>query len=109
MCDLTHITISSRTTCIQSETFVQLFMSEVLLTFIMCDVVVIDDGSTFKCAFIDMCTKLKINHWCLAQGNHRGNSVEHYHRYLNKTQAIAGNDQGTNAFINQNAKTSQYA
>ena len=75
----------------------------------MCSVVVIDDGSTFKGDFISMCTKFKINHWCLARGNHRGNSIERYHRYLNKTQAIAGNDRCTNTVIIQNSKTSQYA
>ena len=109
MCDLTQFVISSSTTCIQSETLAQLFMVDVLLTFGVCSVVVIDDGSTFKGAFISMCTKLKINHWCLTCGNHRVNSVERCHRYLNKTQAIAGNDRCTNTVIIQNSKTSQYA
>ena len=93
MCDLIQFTVSSVTNYILAEALAQLFMVDVLLTFGMCSVVVIDDGSTFKSVFIAMCTKLKINYWCLAQGNHRGNSVERYHRYLNKTQSIAGNDQ----------------
>ena len=80
MCDLTQFTISSSTTYIQSETIAQLFIADVLLTFGMCSIVVIDDGNTFKCAFIEMCKKLKINHWCLARGNHRGISVERYYR-----------------------------
>ena len=44
----------------------------------------------------------------MSRGNHRENSVEHYHHYLNKTQAIAGSNRGTNLVILQNAKTSQY-
>ena len=35
--------------------------------------------------------------------------MERYHRFLNKTQAIAGTDRGTHSAILQNAKTSQYA
>ena len=93
MCDLTQFTISSVTNCILAETLAQLFMVDVLLTFGMCSVVVIDDGSPFKGIFVTMCTKLKPNYWCLAQGNHRGNSVEKYHRYLDKTQSTTGNDQ----------------
>ena len=99
MFDLTQFVISSSTTCIQSETLAQLFVADVLLTFRMCSVVVIDDGSIFKGAFISMCTNLNINHWSLARGNHMGNSVERYHRYLNKIQAIARDDRGANAVI----------
>ena len=56
-----------------------------------------------------MCIKLDLTYWYLSQGNYRGNSVERYHRFLNKTQAIAGNDRGTHAVYIQNSKTSQYA
>ena len=42
-------------------------------------------------------------------GYHRGLSVERYHRFLNKTQAIVGNNRGTHKVFIQNAKTSQYA
>ena len=70
--------------------------------------VVIDDGSSFKGMVITMCTNLGFAYWCLSRGN-RGNSVESYHRFLNKTQAIAGNDRGTHEVYFQNAKTSQYA
>ena len=45
----------------------------------------------------------------LSRRHHKGNSVEYYHRFLNKTQAIASNDRGTQDFYIQNSKTSQYA
>jgi hypothetical protein len=35
--------------------------------------------------------------------------VERYHRFLNKTQTIAGQDRGTHQVFTKNAKTSQYA
>ena len=82
----------------------QLFMSDIVMNFGMCSVVVIDDNSTFNIVFILMCKHLKINYWCLSQGNYHGNSVECYHRFLDKTQTISGNDRGTNIVIKQNAK-----
>ena len=109
MCDLTQFVVSSVTHDIDAVALAQLFMSDIVMTFDMCSVVVIDDGSTFKGVFMLMCKHLKINYWCLSRGNHHGNSVERYHRFLNKTQTIAGNDRGTNIVIKQNAETSQYA
>ena len=108
MCDLTQFTVSSVANCILAETLAQLFMADMLLTFGICSVVVIDNVSTFKGAFITICINLKINSWCLARGNHRGNLLDRYHRYLNKTQQIADNDRVTNLVVIQNAKTSQY-
>ena len=55
-----------------------------------------------------MYTSHNINHWCISRGNHRSNSVERYHRFLNKTQVINGNSRGTHDIYIQNAKTSQY-
>ena len=83
-------------------------VSDVIMTFGMCSVVVIDDGSTFNSAFIKMCISLNINHWCLSRDNHRGDSVERYHRFLNKTQTINDSDQGTYDIYIQNTKTSQH-
>ena len=83
-------------------------MPDVILSFDMCSVVGIDDRSTFKGTYIAMCQALKICYWCLSQGNHKGNSVESYHRFLNKTQVISANDCGTNQVFIYNAKTSQY-
>ena len=84
-------------------------MSEIILSFDMRSVVVIGDGINFKSAFISMCKALKTNFWCLSRGNHRGMSVERYHRFLNKTQTISGSNRGTYSVILQNSKTSQYA
>ena len=56
-----------------------------------------------------MCKHLKLTYWALSRGNHKGMSVEHYHRFLNKTQAIMGNDKNTHLTYLQNANTSQYA
>ena len=63
----------------------------------------------FKATFQEMCTRLKITLWTLSRGNHKGNSAERYHQFLDKTQAIARNDRGTHKVFIRNAKTSQYA
>ena len=104
MDDISQFIISSPTTDITAVHLGKLFMAEVIFAYGMCSVVVIDDGSSFKGVFILMCTKLGITYWCLSRGNHRGNSVERYHRFLNKTQAIAGNDRVTHDVYLQNAK-----
>ena len=56
-----------------------------------------------------MCKLLKLTFWPLSRGNHKGNSVERYHRFLNKTQTISGQNRGTYEVFHQNIKTSQYA
>ena len=81
MCDLTQFVVSSPTEDITAVALSELFMSSVVLTFGMCSVVVVDDGSSFKGVFEDMCKALNIHYWCLSRGNHKGNSVERYHRF----------------------------
>ena len=109
ICDISQFVISSPTTDITSVHLCQLFMSDVILVLEMCLVAVIDDGSLFKNVFMNMCTSLDITYWYLSRGNHKGNLVEHYHWFLNMTQAIVGNNRGTHKFYLQNAKMSQYA
>ena len=77
MRDLTQFVVSSQTTDITAVALAELSMSQVVLTFGMCSVVVVDDESNFKNVFLEM--------WCLSRGNHTGNSVERYHRFINKT------------------------
>ncbi len=108
MCDLTQFVVSIPTTDISAAQLSQLFTEQVLLTFGMCAVIVVDDGSTFKSEFESMCNILKLHLWPLARGNHKGNSVERYHRYLNKVMTIQGNALGTNNNFHRIAKTAQY-
>ena len=64
----------------------------------MVAVVVVDADSRFRSTFEAMCKLLKLTF-----------SVERYHRFLNKTQTISGQDRGTHEVFHQNIKTSQYA
>lgn len=108
MCNISQFVVSSPTTDITVAHLAQLFMKYVVLSFDMCSVVIIDDVTSFKQVFKLMCENLAITYWCLSRGNHQGNSVEYYHRFLNKTHAIAGNNRGTDKVYIQHAKTSQY-
>ena len=108
MCDLTQFVISTPTFDITAGRLATIFMEQVVLSFGMCAVVVVDDGSSFKGLFEEMCQLLKITFWALSRGNHKGLSVERYHRYLNKTQTIVGNDRGTHHTFLQNCKVTQY-
>lgn len=52
MCDVTQFVSLSPTTSIDTVALAQLFMSDVLLYFGVCSILVIDDGSTFQNASI---------------------------------------------------------
>ena len=84
-------------------------MEQVVLNFGMVAIVVVDADSRFLSKFEAMCKILKLTFWPLSRGNHKGNLAEHYHRFLNKTQTIHGQDRGTNEVFHQNVRISQYA
>ena len=108
MCDLTQFVISILVKEATSETLAELFMEQVVLSFGMVAVIVVDADSKFLGAFQAMCTALDIELWPLARSDYKGLLVEKYHRFLNKTQAIAGAETGTHQSFTQNYKTSQY-
>ena len=84
--------LSSKDTAL-SENLAQLFMEQVVLSFGMVAVVVVDVDSKLLHNYKDMCATLDITCWPLSRGNHRM-SAERYHRFLNKTQTIVGEDRG---------------
>lgn len=109
MCDLSQFVVACVTNDITAVSLADLYMSEVLLKYGMTAVVVIDDGNTFKGVFAQMCSILNITLWTLSKGNHKGLSVERFHRFLNKTQTIAGHSVGTHAVFSRNVRLSAYA
>ena len=109
MCDLTQFIVSCILIDTRSEALSKIFIEQVILTFGMVAVVVVDADNRFRSTFEAMCKLLKLTFWPLSRGNHKGNSVERYHRFLNKTQTISGQDRGTHEVFHQNIKTSQYA
>ena len=108
MCNLTKFVIYYAVRNINAEFLAKTFMEDIAMFFGMTDMVVVDSDSKFRSIFEEMCTALKIHYWPLAQVNHKGLLVKQYHRYLNKTQSIAGQDCGTHLINIQNSKTLQY-
>ena len=109
MCDLTQFVISFIVKEANYMNLGKLFMKQVVLSFGMVTVVVVDTDSKFLYFFKDMCKRLDISVCPLSRGNHKGMSVERYHRFLNKTQTINGEDRGLYHTFIENSKTSQYA
>ena len=109
MCDITQFTIATPTFNITAAYLATQFMEHVVLTFGMCAVVVIDDGSPFKSTFKELCDILRIRYWVLARANHKGLTVERFHRFVNKVETIAGTDRGTHNGFVRTAKTAQFA
>ena len=109
MCDLTQFFISIIMKEANSMNLGKLFMEQVVLSFGMVAVVVVDADSKFLHFFKNVCKQLDINLWPLSRGNHKGMSVKCYHRFLNKTQTINDEDRGSHHTIIENSKTSQYA
>ena len=52
-------------------------------------IVVLNDGTPFKEAFVVMCQELNLNYDVLAKRNHKGLTVEFFYRFLNKSVTIA--------------------
>ena len=92
-----------------TEMLGKLFLENVVFTFGMVSVVVVDAESKFLGMFEEMCKAFGFKFWALSRGNHKGNRVEKYHRFLNKTQTIVGQERGTHLSFIENCKTSQYA
>ena len=96
MCDMSQFVIVVPVPNESSATLSPFFMQHVLVKFVLCHLVVLDDGSPFKGAFIAMCNALRLNYDVLAKRNHKGLTVEHFHRFFNKSVTIAVEDRGTN-------------
>ena len=110
LCDLTQFVVCMDVTACQTSSHLAIvFTREVIMTFGMVAVLVVDADSKFLKDFEIMCQILRIHLWPLSRGNHKGNSVERFHRFLNKTQTIRGNDRGTHQIFFENAKTTQFA
>ena len=71
MCDLTKFIVSSNMTDIKSEVLAKLFVEEVVLSFEMVDVVVVDSESRFRGEFQEICKTIQITFWPLSCGNHK--------------------------------------
>ena len=96
MCNMSQFVVVVPVPNESSDTLPSFFMQHFLMTFGLCNLVFLDNGIPFKGAFIAMCDALSLNYDVLAKRNHKGLTVEHYHRFLNKSVTIGAEDRGTN-------------
>ena len=66
------------------------------MTFGVCHLVVIDDGTPFKNAFVAMCKTLDLIYDIIVKRYHKGLTDEHFRRFLNKIVTIAMEDRQNN-------------
>ena len=76
MCDLTQFVVSMLITDATAEHLGKIFMEQVVLTFGLVAVVVVDADSKFLGLFEDMCHRLGFIFWPLSRGYHKALSVE---------------------------------
>ena len=62
------------------------------MKFGLCHLVIIDDGTPLKSAFVAICKALDMNYDILAKSNHKELTVEHFRHFLNKAVTIAIKD-----------------
>ena len=76
MCDMSQFVVVVPVTNESSAILAENFFQHVLMKFGLCHLVVINDGTPFKNAFVAMCTALDLNYEILAKRNHKGLTVE---------------------------------
>ena len=79
ICDLTQFVIPIVVADPNAEILAKLFMEQVVLSFGMVAIVVVDADSKFLGVFMVMCKALDIWFWLLSRGNHKSLGVEMYH------------------------------
>ena len=100
MYDMSQFVIVVPVTKKSSATLAENFFQHVLMKFGLYHLVVIDDGTPFKGDSVAMCTALELNYDILTKRNHKGLTVKHFHRFLNKAATIAMEDrQGNDVFV----------
>ena len=69
-------------------------MEQVILTFGMVDVAVVDADSRFQSTFEAMCKLLKLTFWPLSRGNHKGKVLNVTIDFLTKLKLLVNRIEG---------------
>ena len=96
MYDMSQLVVVVPVSDESSATLASYFIQHVLLKFGLCHLVVLDDGTAIKRAFIAIYEALHLNRNVLANHNHKGLTIEHFHLLLNKSVTIATKEHGSN-------------
>ena len=96
MCDMSQFVV---VVPVINESFATLAdnrFQHVIMKFGVCHLVVIDDGTPFKCVFVAMCKALDLSYDIFSKRNHKRLTVEHFHHFFNKAVTIAMEDKKSN-------------
>ena len=88
MCDLTQFVVSMLISDAAAEILGKIFMEQVVFTFGLVAVVVVDVDSKLLSVFEEMFNYLGFIFWSLSRGNHKVLIVERYHHFLNKSKLL---------------------
>ena len=90
MCDMSQFVVALAVQHVNASELARAFMSNVLLKFDLCLVIVMDDASLFNGIFVFMAKSLAIKIHLVAKRNHKAIGVEWFHRFLNHSATIIG-------------------
>ena len=95
MCNHTQFVVVVPVPGMTASVIAKYFMQEILLKFGIRHLVVMNDGTPFKGAFILACDALHLKYECVVKRDHKAVLVEKFHRFLNKVVTIAVEDRKT--------------
>ena len=96
MCDMTQFVVIISVPNEISATLAFYIIQHILMKLGLCRLVLLDDGSPFKGAFIAIYEALNLNYDILAKCIHKDLTVENFHRFLKKSVTIAVEERGIN-------------
>ena len=96
MCDMSQFVVVVPVTNGSFDILAEIFSQHVLMKFGVYHLVVIDDDPPFKDAFVTICLVLALNYDILAKRNHKGLTIENFHRFLNKAATKEMEDRQNN-------------
>ena len=100
MCDKSQFVVIVLVTKKIYAVFAENVFQHVLMKFDLCHIVVVDDGNPFICDFVAMSKTVDLNFDIIFKRNHKGLTVEYFHRFLNNVVTIAMEDrQSDDAFV----------
>ena len=79
------------------------------MKFCLCHLVIIDNGTPFKCDFAVKCKALDLNYDILTKRNYEGLTVEHVHRFFKNVVTISTRDQQSNDVFVPSGITMEYS
>ena len=91
MCDISQFVVIVPVPDESSTTLTSYFIQYVLLKFGLRHLIVLDDGISFN-----ICKAFYLKHNVLTKHNHRGLTVESFHRFFNKSVTIPAEERDTN-------------